>query len=219
MSDSSRHLITPRDEFSILCTWVFLEHFTRKDPSLNLLVLLRVPAIAWKPFCTAQGDSLLNGRSSLADLTTIKLGQLSFVRKSSLSVSESESSSVLVGFCCCCCCCLLFGKAHKHFHLNMIFHHVNIDKIYSTDQVKFGLEAWTTQTLSETLSAACEVSQKGQSEARRSISSLCDKPSANGLMWESRRTHGLLAYSSVSFFQNTPHQHACTWSTFQITCP
>ena len=86
--------------------WVFLKHSTRKDPSLNLLVLLRVLAIAWKPFYTAKGDSLLNGRSSLADLTTINLGQLSFVRKSLLAVSESESSSVLVLL-------LLFGKAKE----------------------------------------------------------------------------------------------------------
>ena len=55
MSDSCRHLITPRDEFSVLCTdtctsrstkltvfsrfsaWVFLEHSTKKDPSLGAL--------------------------------------------------------------------------------------------------------------------------------------------------------------------------------------
>ena len=56
-------------------SWALLPHSTRKDPSLNLLMLLRVPATVWKPFWTAKGDSLLSGRSSL-DSTTRNLGQL-----------------------------------------------------------------------------------------------------------------------------------------------
>ena len=44
--------------------WALLPHSTRKDPSLNLLMLLGVPATAWKPFWIAKGDSLLSGRSS-----------------------------------------------------------------------------------------------------------------------------------------------------------
>ena len=108
-SESSRQLITPREEFKLLCTetctgrltnvTVFnrfsalglLEHPTRKDPSLSLLVLLRVPAIAWKPFCTVKGDSLLRGFSSLADVRTTNMGQLSFLRKVCyLSLSPSH---------------------------------------------------------------------------------------------------------------------------------
>ena len=56
--------------------WALLPHSTRKDQSLNLLMLFRVPATTWKPFWTANGDSLLNGRSSLDDSTTRNLGQL-----------------------------------------------------------------------------------------------------------------------------------------------
>ena len=94
MSARSRHLITPQEEFRVLWietltgllinlfvrsrfwAWALLPHSTRKDPSLNLLMLLRVPATAWKPFWTANGDSLLSGRSSLDDSTTRNLGQL-----------------------------------------------------------------------------------------------------------------------------------------------
>ena len=67
MPDSSRQRMTPRDEFNAL--WMetrtglstnrvvlrrpiacdFLAHSTRKDPSLNLSMLLRVPATAWNP--------------------------------------------------------------------------------------------------------------------------------------------------------------------------
>ena len=88
MPDSSRQRMTPRHEFSAL--WMetriglstnrvvlrrpiacdFLAHSNRKDSSLNLLMLLRVPATAWNPFWTAKGDSLLSGRSSLDDSTT-----------------------------------------------------------------------------------------------------------------------------------------------------
>ena len=128
------HLITRRNEFSVLCTetctdrsakltvfsrfsaWVFHEHSTRKDQSFNLLVLLRVPAIAWKPFCTAKGDSLLKGCSSLANLTTMNLGQLSFVRKISSSDFESESESGLVLF-------LRFGKAKEAIFRRKVIHH------------------------------------------------------------------------------------------------
>ena len=53
-------------------------------------------AIAWKPFCTAKGDSSLKGLSSLADVGTTNLGQLSSVKKSSLAELESKSSSGLV---------------------------------------------------------------------------------------------------------------------------
>ena len=139
MSDSSRHLITPRDEFSVLCTetctgrstkltvfsrfsaLILLEHSTRKDPSLQLLVLFRVTAIAWNPFCTAKGDSLLNFFSSLAYLTTMNLGQLSFVRKSSLSDSESESESGLVLLFY--FIFLLFGKAKGAIFRRKVIHH------------------------------------------------------------------------------------------------
>ena len=69
--------------------------FTRKDPSLNLLMLLRVPATAWNHFWTAKGDSLLSGRSSLNDSTTRNLGQLLLVlQKDSLSESASKSWSL-----------------------------------------------------------------------------------------------------------------------------
>ena len=54
----------------------FLAHSTRKDPFLNLLMLLRVPATAWKPFWTAKGNSLFSGRSSLDDSMTRNHGQL-----------------------------------------------------------------------------------------------------------------------------------------------
>ena len=70
----------------------FLAHSTRKDPALNLLMLLRVPATAWNPFWTAKGDSLLRGRSSLDDSTTRNLGQLlQELYERSLSESVSES--------------------------------------------------------------------------------------------------------------------------------
>ena len=97
MPDSSRQRMTPRGEFNAL--WMetrtglstnrvvlrrpiacdFLAHSTgctRKDPSLNLLMHLRVPATAWNPFWTAKGDSLFSGRSSLDDSTTRNHGQL-----------------------------------------------------------------------------------------------------------------------------------------------
>ena len=94
MPDSSRQRMTPRDEFNALCMEThtglstnqvvlrrpiacdFLACSTRKDRSLNLLILLRVPATAWKPFWTAKGNSLLSGRSSFDDSTTRNLGQL-----------------------------------------------------------------------------------------------------------------------------------------------
>ena len=94
MLDSSRQRMMPHDKFNALwmetCTglstnWAvlrrpitcdFLAHSTRKDPSLNLLMLLRVPATTWKPFWTAKGDSLLSGRSSLDDSMTRNRGQL-----------------------------------------------------------------------------------------------------------------------------------------------
>ena len=69
--------------------------------------------------CTSKGDSLLNGRSSLADLTTINFGQLSFVRKSSLSVSDSESSSLLVLFVF-----LFFGKDREDIEKEGVSSHL-----------------------------------------------------------------------------------------------
>ena len=73
----------------------FLAHSIRKDPSLNLLMLLRVPATAWNPFWTAKGDSVLSGRSSLDDSTTRNLGLLLIVfQKRSLSESVSKSWSL-----------------------------------------------------------------------------------------------------------------------------
>ena len=53
-------------------------------------MLFRVPAIAWKPFCIAKGDSLLRADSSLAEFITKYLGQFSLLIYSSLSESESE---------------------------------------------------------------------------------------------------------------------------------
>ena len=68
MPDSSRQWMSPLDEFNALwmetCTGLstnqvvlrrpiacdFLAHSTRKVPSLNLLILLSVPATTWKPF-------------------------------------------------------------------------------------------------------------------------------------------------------------------------
>ena len=105
--------MTPRDEFSALWietrmgrskNWVvlrrpitcsFLAHSTRKDPSLNLSMLLRVPATAWNPFWMAKGDNLLRGRLTLADSTTRNLGQLAVVSRK-LSFSESVSVSWLL---------------------------------------------------------------------------------------------------------------------------
>ena len=78
--------------FNRFSAWALLEHSTRKDPSLNLLVLLRVLAIAWKRFCIAKGDSLLRGSYSLADDRKTNLGQLSFIKKGSLTESESTPS-------------------------------------------------------------------------------------------------------------------------------
>ena len=98
-SESSRHLITPREELKVLCpktwtgqstnvtvfnrfsAWALLEHSIRKDQSLSLLLLLRAPAIAWRPFCTVKEDSFLRGFSWLTDVRTTNLGQLSFVKK------------------------------------------------------------------------------------------------------------------------------------------
>ena len=75
MPDSSRQQMTPRDEFNALwmetciglstnqvvlrrpITCDFLAYSAKKDPSLNLLMLLRVPATTWKPFWTAKGNS------------------------------------------------------------------------------------------------------------------------------------------------------------------
>ena len=111
--DKSLHQITPLDEFSALwivtCTglstkcsvfnkfiaWAVWLHSTRKEPSLNLLIFFRVPAIAWKPFCTAKGDSLFRGRSSLADFINRNLGQVSHVKNCSLSEFVSDSTSVV----------------------------------------------------------------------------------------------------------------------------
>ena len=113
MLDSSRQRMTPRDEFNAL--WMetciglsmnrmvlrrpvacnFLAHSTRKDPSFNLLMLLKVQATAWNPFWTAMGNSLLSGRSSLDNSTTRNLGQLLLVlQKRLLSEYVSESWSL-----------------------------------------------------------------------------------------------------------------------------
>ena len=113
LADNSWQQMTPRDEFSDLwmetCTGLsmnrvvvrrptacdFLVYSTRKEPSLNLLMLLRVLAIAWNPFWITKGDSLLRGRSSLDDSTTRNHGQLLLVlQKCSLLESVSESWSL-----------------------------------------------------------------------------------------------------------------------------
>ena len=73
----------------------FPRAFHEEGSVSNLLVLLRVPAVAWKPFCTAKGDSLLSGFSSLADVRTIYLRQLSLVMNKSVSESESSSSGLV----------------------------------------------------------------------------------------------------------------------------
>ena len=52
--------------FSRFSAWVLLEHSTRNDPSLNLLVLLRDAAINWKTFCTELTASVLK-KSSKTD--------------------------------------------------------------------------------------------------------------------------------------------------------
>ena len=72
--------------FNRLITWAFRLRLTRKEPSRNLFVLLWVPAIAWKPYCMAKGDSLCREASTLADFTTRNLGH---VTKRSYSESES----------------------------------------------------------------------------------------------------------------------------------
>ena len=111
--DNSRQQMTSRDEFSDLwmetCTGLstnrvvvrrptacdFLAYSTRNEPTLNLLMLLRVPAITWNPFWITKGDSLLRGRSSLDDSTTRNHGQLLLVlQKHSLLESMSESWSL-----------------------------------------------------------------------------------------------------------------------------
>ena len=95
MPDSSQQRMTPRDTFNAL--WMetrtglstnqvvlrrpiacnFLAHSTRKDPSLNHLMLLRVLATTSNPgLLHSKGHSLLSGGSSLDDSTTRNLGQL-----------------------------------------------------------------------------------------------------------------------------------------------
>ena len=117
MPDSSRQRMTPRDEFNAL--WMetrtglstnrvilrrpiacdFLAHSTRKDPSLNLLMLLRVPATAWNPFWTAKGDNLLSGRSSrdLGVMATLSVRQkmpfFSCIYNHQITVSPTSSFS------------------------------------------------------------------------------------------------------------------------------
>ena len=49
-----------------------------KGPFSQPLALFRIPATVWKPFCTANGDSLFRGFSSLADDRITNLGQLLF---------------------------------------------------------------------------------------------------------------------------------------------
>ena len=76
ISESSWHLITRLEEFSVrrteMCTWltakvtvlirfsacVLLEHTTRKGPSLNLLVLLRILAICLEALLHLEGGPL-----------------------------------------------------------------------------------------------------------------------------------------------------------------
>ena len=96
MSARSRHLITLREEFMVLWietltgmsinrfvwsrfwAWVLLPHSTKKEPSLSLSMLFRVPAIAWKSFWIAKGDNFCRGRSSFADSTIKNLGLFFF---------------------------------------------------------------------------------------------------------------------------------------------
>ena len=68
-----------------------LVHSTRKVPSLNFLMLLRVLVIALNLFWIAKGDSLLSGRLSLYSSMTRNLGQFAFV-----SVKHSISESVSI---------------------------------------------------------------------------------------------------------------------------
>ena len=121
MSISYLHRITPREEFSVLwienCTalstnltvfskisaWVLFRHSTRKQPSRSLLVLFRVPAIAWKPFCTAKGESLLRKRFSSLPFMIKTRDQLLRLMKFSLSESVSVSFRLLLlGVLCVC---------------------------------------------------------------------------------------------------------------------
>ena len=115
--DNSRQQMVPHDEFSALwmethvglstnqvvlrrpITCDFQVHSTRNDPSLNLLMLLRVPATAWNHFWTAKGNSLLSGKLSLDDSTTRNSGQLLLVlQKCLLSATVSESWSLSCNF-------------------------------------------------------------------------------------------------------------------------
>ena len=85
----------PSTDFTVSKRFVacaFRPHSSTKEPSLSLLMLFRVPAIAWKPFCKAKGDSLLRSDSFTCyrQVITKYLGQLSSFMYSSLPESESE---------------------------------------------------------------------------------------------------------------------------------
>ena len=102
---SSRHFTGRFTNFTVfnrLVACVFRAHSARKGPSLNLFILFRVPAIAWTPFCIAKGDSLLRDDSSLAEVITKYLGQLSLLMYSFYCPSQSSSLSFVqfVSFVC-----------------------------------------------------------------------------------------------------------------------
>ena len=120
MSERSRHLITPREEFRVLWietltvlsinlfvwsrfwAWALLPHSIKKEPFLSLLMFFRVPAMAWKPFWIAKGDNFCRGRSSLTGSTIKNLGQFVslFISISfSESVSESSSRALFLDWC------------------------------------------------------------------------------------------------------------------------
>ena len=67
-------------------------------------------------FCTVKGDSLLKGVSSLADVITMNLGQVSIVTKGSLTEAESTSSSFLVLF-------VDLQKAEEAIFRRKVIHH------------------------------------------------------------------------------------------------
>ena len=84
----------------------FLAHSIRKEPPLNCLILLKVPAIAWNPFWIGKCERLLSGRPSLDDSTTRNLAHfvLVFVKH---SLSESVSVSWWLFECVCAIQCIL----------------------------------------------------------------------------------------------------------------
>ena len=87
-------------QFLQICHLCLSTTFYKKIAIPQSLDAFEVPAVAWKPFCIARGDSLLRGYSSLAEVITKYLCQLSLLIYSTLSKSDSDSEIYFVSCVC-----------------------------------------------------------------------------------------------------------------------